>query len=821
MTAGRKPVRGGFDPIDAFDALGGWKRGLVVAVFLFVVLSLLFPELVFQNRIFVAPDVKAPLSFQTVGRTALAEGYYPLWNPYLFCGMPSYASLAYTPYVYPVSYLTHLLYTYAKFPEMTWLLVHYLLAGIGTYFLARSFGARPSIALLAGALLMSMPNYVAMGANGHGSKACAVAWMPLALLFTRGVLGGKRRIRSAALLAIVLGFQALRGHIQISYYTYLLIGLLLVFETVRLLRGGARREALAGLGLLVAAGAFALGIAAVLVLPVRDYAAWSIRGGGPGGGLDYGYATQWSLHPREMLSFVFPWAYGYGKATYWGSMPFTDYPNYIGIPVALCCLAGLFVLRDRRAWFLVAAAGAATLISFGNHFPLFFDPLFRFLPYFDKFRVPVMILIVQQLALVILAALALEEFMRRAAEGRLSGVLAPAALRWILVACAAVLLLALVGGEAIREGVLARGAVRARVRPEWLQAAAGGYSADLLRTLFVLAAAVAVFYAAAARRLRGGLATAVLGVIALADLISVNGAVVRPERTWKREEYRLIRPPRYLQELARPDETQRWLAGREGFFRIFPVPAAQIGGWGHSVFPFSDNSYMNAGVFSLGGYHAAKLKNYQDVMDVMFAAFNRGAFPLPILNMLGARYFHSRFALFRQDSPFPLVLEREGSYVYENPQALPRIFFVDRYRVLPRPRILETIASEGFDPAGEALLEREPPLAVESAAGSTAEIVDYRLNSIALRARVERPCIMVLSEIDYPDWRALVGGKPRPILTANYCLRAIALEAGEHDILFEFHSPVIRRSLALSIAALALAALAAAAAGPRPGKAVG
>lgn len=784
-----------------------------MVLFLLAVLCILVPELVFQDRIFVAPDTKAPLSFRTVGREALEQGTYPLWNPYLFCGMPSYGSLAYTPYVYPVSFVTHVLYTWLWFPEMTWLLVHFLLAGIGTYLLVRSYHVRPSVSLLAGVLFMIMPNLVAAAANGHGSQASAVAWMPFALLLARGALGGGRRIRSAALLAIVLGMQMLRGHIQISYYSFLLIGLLYIFEAAALARSGRGRDALSGLGLLAAAFLFALGIAAVLVLPVRHYAAYSIRGGGPEGGLDYGYATGWSLHPKEILTFVFPWAFGYGKATYWGSMPFTDYPNYLGVPAAVFAAIGALLARGRHRWFLLATILAATLIAFGKYLPVLYDPMFRLLPWFDKFRVPVMVLIVQQLAVVVLAGIGLETFLAAAAGDRLPRPLAPRATRWILIGCAALLVLALVGGDAVRGGILGDEAVRGRVRGEWLDAAAEGYAGDLVRTLLALALTASAIHLAAARRLRAGHAIAALAVIAVVDLLSVDASIIRPERTWRSQSYRLIQPAGAREELVAPNETMRWLAAREGYFRIFPVPAARIGTWSHNAYPFSENSWMTSRIFSLGGYHAAKLKNYQDVMDAMFRVFNGGSFPVSILDMLGARYFVSVYPLWRENPPFPLVFEREDSWIYENPGALPRAFFVDRYRVLPRQRILEEIATPRFDPAAEALLEEEPAGPVESAEGSTVRIVEYRLNSIRLHAHVELPCLLVLSEIDYPDWRAVVDGRRHPVQTANYCLRALALEAGDHDILLEMRPEVLRRSLALSIASLAIAVLAAALAG--------
>ncbi len=782
----------------------GWRRGIAAAVILLAVIAILVPELVFLDDVFIAPDTKAPMSFRTVGRTSLESGTYPLWNPYLFCGMPSFSSLAYTPYVYPVAYITHILYTYAGFPAMTWLLLHYILAGAGMYMLARSFGIRPSISLLAGVLFMIMPNYVAAGANGHGSKAIAIAWMPLALLFTRGTLGEKNRISSAALLAIVLGMQMLRGHLQISYYTFLLIGLYYIFETVGKVREGKGREAVAGTGLLAASFALALGIAAVLVFPVHDYAEWSIRGGN-GGGLDYDYATGWSLHPREIMTFFLPWSSGFGKATYWGSMPFTDYPNYLGQVTALFTFIGAVIVKGRVKWFLLTAAVLATLISFGRHFPVLYDPLFRFLPWFDKFRVPVMVLIVQQLVLVVLAALGIEEVMRRSEEGSLPESLGAGRLKWVMIAAAVVLVLVLVAGDSIRSSIESNPAVRARVKGDWGALAAGRFSNDLIRTWFFLLLTLGAIFLAVRRRTRPGLVIAAIALVAVADLITIDNSIVRPEKTWRSSNYRLINPLSMKERLTNPTETVAYLSGREGYFRVFPVPASRPGRWSHNVFPFSDNSYMMAGVFSMGGYHAAKMKNYQDVMDAMFGVFNSGDMPLPILNMLNAKYFHSMFPLFREGSPFPLVFERENSYVYENPYALPRIFMTDGYRVMKHEEALAAISRQDFDPASVTLLEKEPSVVPESAAGSTAEIVSYRLNSITINAHVENPCIMVFSEIDYPDWSATVGGQKREILTANYCLRALPLEAGDHEIVFEYRSPVIRKSLTLSVVSLIFA----------------
>jgi hypothetical protein len=217
---------------------------------------------------------------------------------------------------------------------------------------------------------------------------------------------------------------------------------------------------------------------------------------------------------------------------------------------------------------------------------------------------------------------------------------------------------------------------------------------------------------------------------------------------------------------------------------------------------------MISGIQSMGGYHAAKLKNYQDLMDVMFATFNRGAMPANILNMMGAKYFVSFHKIFREGSPYPLVHEEEGNYIYLNPGALPRVFFVDKIRVAQAGEILSLLIQPTFDPSREVILDHLPPGDVESAEGSEAEITDYSLNSIAIRARVEKPCVMVLGEIDYPGWKATVDGADAPVITANHCLRALVVGPGDHDIVFRYESGVISGSLRLSIVSFAVSLLA-------------
>jgi hypothetical protein len=167
--------------------------------------------------------------------------------------------------------------------------------------------------------------------------------------------------------------------------------------------------------------------------------------------------------------------------------------------------------------------------------------------------------------------------------------------------------------------------------------------------------------------------------------------------------------------------------------------------------------------------------------------------------MLNTKYILSSYRLFGEDSPFQLVFEGGGSFVYRNPGGMPRAALLGSYRVAQREGIPDLLLSRDFDPSREIILEREPGIAPETAEGSRVEITDYRLNSITLEAHIEKPCLLLLSEIDYPSWTATVDGERVEILTANYCLRAIPLRPGSKRIEFRFRSRILNMALAISI----------------------
>jgi hypothetical protein len=796
-------------------------------------IAFLYREIVFEGKIFFASDNQAAASFAAVGKKSLADGSYPVWNPYLFSGMPSFGSLAYTPYVYPMNFVVGFLRRVLFFPEYTWLLLHTFLTGLGTFLLVKDRGANRAAALAAGVLMMWMPNLVAVGANGHGSQACAVAYLPLALLFWDRLWRGRGLVVNGAGLALMLGLSMLRGHLQISYYTYLLIGLhLAFFGTARIVqgfrgrraessplppllsRGGARSpraHALAETGFAALALAVVVGVSlamcAVLYLPVHDYAQYSIRGASAAGGLDYGYATSWSLHPSEMLTFVAPFSFGFGKELYLGHMPFTDYPNYLGVVVTAFALIALAAARGPWVWFLTFVAAVTTVISFGRFFPPVYDLLFKFLPYFSKFRVPVMILIVQQLAVIGLFAAGLDAVMR-ADRAR--------ARRWALRALAAagaLFLVALFTQGYWTDGFAdaAAGRVRATQNPEeqrMVARMAGEFiAADFVQIgLVALALAAAVFAFTSMRRMRAATFGAIVLFVGMVDYYRVDRFILHPESFRPHDVYRIIRDRPDTERYLQTDDMMAFLSAQPGTFRVFPMDSPQR--------PFSalftSNRFMVFDVSSVGGYHPAKLSAYEEFLRAFANSLANGSFAL--VDMMNARFIVSGARLPEHPRLRPVWTGRdyEGQprAIYENLGARPRAWVVGDYRVADAAGTLTALADPAFDPARTVYLDREPAPRPEPADSASVRETRRRMDEVAFEAELARPGVLVVSEVFYPDWKATVDGAPAEVLRANHVLRALALPAGRHEVVFRYDRSRIRQGAGVSIGAFALTLLA-------------
>jgi hypothetical protein len=769
------------------------RRGLVLdariaAGILALLVIAFFHSVALEGMTFVSPDTVAPAGFVSVGEKALYQDHvYPLWNPYVFLGMPSFASGAYNPLIYPPDWPLALLNRVVPLPDMSWMLLYYFLGAFFMYLLAREWGARPEGAVLAGAAFVFAPNLVAVGSHGHGSQLVNSAYIPLLLwLAARWMRRGG--LHHLGWLALAGGFQMLRGHAQIAFYTWFAIAIYLVVDVTwglarRAPEGppiGTRIARAAGIG---AAMVLAFGLAGFYNLPLRDYARHSIRGGGEGGGVGMDYATAWSLAPLELLTAVVPGLMGFGGETYWGGMPFTDYPNaYVGMVAVVVALPAVLANGAPRIFALVLAV-VAVLIAFGKNFPLY-GFLYDHLPLFNKFRIPVMVMVLFQVAVALALAWGwsrtLEEAETRKERGGPVGKL--------MLGAAIVLALALVvgvmGQEAWREAYLRaasagiRGGVGVMMAGETAQQALRACVTSLGRVVLLGLIATGMVLVVRRRMVPARLGS--LGILALLliELWPVSGQVMAPvigPRT-------MVDPERGRDDVV--EALQR--SGPPGSFRVLPLDPQD----------FRSNRFAGFGIASVGGYHAAKPKLAQDYIGSGYVD------NLYWMRLLNVRYLTVGSIL---DTPgLREVFRGQRQIVYENTHALPRATLVGSYRVAPvDTAILDSIGRGVTDPAQVTWLTQDPRLTLGPVEGARARIARYDLNRVEVEVETPGPGLLRLADLWYPDWKATVDGRPAEVLRADYLLRVVAVPAGRHHVVFAFRSASVTRGLALTLASFA------------------
>jgi len=760
----------------SFTLTRAWAAALLA-----LLVIVFFHEVSLGGKTFVSPDAMEPAGFARIGEQSLYHDHvYPLWNPYVFLGMPSFGSGAYNPLMYPPDWPLALIAKVIPLPDLTWMLIYFALGAWFLYLLAREWGARPEGALLGAAALVFAPNLVAVGSHGHGSQLVNSAYVPLMLwLATRWMRKGD--LRDLGWLALAGGFQMLRGHVQICFYTWLAVGLYAVIEWLAGFSrpGEIAPRTLRALGVMVAAG-LAFGIAGVYNLPLRDYAQWSIRGGGEGGGVGMSYATQWSLAPYELPSIVVPGWVGFGGQTYWGGMPFTDYPNaYVGM-VSVVLAVPAFLANGAPRVFALILAALSLVIAFGSNSPVY-GFLYSHLPLFNKFRIPVMIILLFQVAAALATAWGWSSVLDRAAQKPVkSGT--PSMLDRLLIGMGAALLLALVlgvfGQNAWRSGYV-QGAIAHHpgFSPQAAGLAYSGYVADLARACLLGLLTIGAAWLALRGKLAAAPATLVVLALMLFELWPVSTRVMQPvigDVSQHSIEYGRDDVVNFLEKVGPP-----------GTFRVLPVQEYQ------------SNRYAGFGIASIGGYHAAKPKLFQD----LFAANL-------IDNLAWMRLLNVRYIILPQamsDAPAYLKPVFQGSaVVYENLLALPRATVVGAYLVAPAPAILDTVKSGKFDSGAFTWLDQDPHLALGPVEGARANISSYGLNQVVVDVDTPGPGLLRLADLYYPDWVASVDGREVPILKADYLLRAVAVPAGHHRVEFRFRSRALERGLMLSLASLAI-----------------
>ena len=800
-----KPDKPVTEPSSGIPAKNGvLPYAAAAAAYLLLALALYY-QLLFLPMTLSAPDSLVPMASSiALDRLRDASGHYPLWQPWTFAGMPTVEAFSYLGGLY----YPNLIISRLPLGDIGSQILHLCFAGLGGYALLRSFRLHHAAAFLGGAAFMLNPYMTAMLVHGHGSQLMTAAYMPWVLWATlrvfdtrsaRGALGSlgtldtRALLGDAGMLAILLGFQLQRAHVQIAWYTWMLMVLLAVVLLVSAHK--TVKESLKKAGFFAAACAVGIAISAAVYLPASEYAAYSVRGAAGGGGAAMEYSTMWSMHPMELLTFFVPGLYGFGGVTYWGFMPFTDFPHYAGIVVLLLAFAGFVVRRrDPFVLFLGGSALLALLISFGSFFSPVFDLFYNFAPLFSRFRVPSMVLIVAELNLSLLAAFGLH-WLIDAPEKSLR-----IPLKSLALAAALVIVLILLAGEGFE------GFFRSIFPPPPVENFDLAFMVNKVRwegirdsvimsSLFV-ALVAGLAWPGMRKFLSGAKLAAVIVVLAIGDLLLLNAKIVSPPEASLRSPVLVQR--QQVETALSPDDVTSFLSSQKGPFRIYPIGPL-----------FGENKFALSGIESVGGYHPAKLRNYEE-----FLQRTENLSSLAALRMLNVSYVvspaevqHPDLELVKQGT-LRLVSGDVPAWVYRLKAGCPRAWFATTVTgVQSRDDLFAKVLQDGSD-CRSVYVDGAEWQGTRRFAEGTITAMQRTAESMTLKVSAPSEAFLVTSEIFYPlRWQAILDGRPAFTLEVNGLIRGVQIPAGEHELTFTYDRSDFDKGRYISLAAFGVAVL--------------
>ena len=807
-----------------------WQRALphLLAVMFFVALACVyFSPIIFEGKTLAQHDIT---QFQggahEAQQYARAMGREALWTNSMFSGMPTYLISLHFPGDWSGYLQTALT---LGLPAVVANLFLALLCG---YILLVALGVRPLVAV-AGAVALGFSSYnLAILAAGHNTKSLALAYAPLVL---GGLLVTYRRDKwlGAVLFAVGLTLNMHVNHLQITYYLLLLVAIFGIIELVAAVRTGrlpdfAKRTALLGLG-----AALAVGVSFGRLYTTAEYSKYSNRGPSElktsaptapgqapaanpensGTGVDRDYAFQYSYGVGETITLLIPNFYGGASAmplgtdsnlgraglpaeylgsmpTYWGQQSYTAGPVYMGAVVCFLFILGLFVVERRTRYWLLAGTVLSILLAWGKNFETFNYLIFDLLPGYNKFRAVSMALVIAQLAIPILGALALSRVFNRlgvkSAELRVGET--------SMVTLSSEQQLSTLNSQLLTNKVLYAGGIAAGIcvlaylasfsfdfaSPIDNELAKQGFTpqlltalradrADLLRNdvwrgLLFIGAALGVLYFYLKGKLTVMPAGLLMVLLVLVDLWGVDKRYLG-ENKFQRETI--------AEEFQPSAADQLILKDNDLSYRVLNI---------QNPFNEAQTSYFHK---SIGGYHGAKLRRYQDLVERQISTNNQ-----QVLNMLNMRY------LITGDAKQP---------VQRNPGALGNAWFVTNVKPVQNPDE-EMAALSTLNPSTEAVVDvskfPQQKAASYEASGSTIALSGYSPDELKYSYNATHDGLVVFSEIYYADgWQAFIDGKPAPHIRADYVLRAMQVPAGNHTIEFKFEPKSYSVGNAVSLAA--------------------
>ena len=739
---------------------------LIIPIISFVFLQ----DLIIYNKIPLASDMVA---HEPIKEWISTTSEFPQWFPNLFSGLPSYGGYIYTP-GHPLESFLRIIYL--NDGVRFWFYLS--LGGIGLFFLLKFLKVSNNASLFGGLAYAITPYVFGLINAGHNNKIMAGAFTPFLILCALYMFSN-RSIKSILLLSVVSALQLWTNHPQIYYYTWMVIGLWWLVDTIySLIKNKINyKNTIQDILFLTISIIISLLMVSDPYYDIYKFQGESNRGSisvldqtdDTKKGTTWDYATQWSFHPLETISFIYPYYYGLQnfsvknkseprkfmkQASYWGYMPFTQSTHYLGLLIVILSFFSLWYYfkykeQNRTEVILWTISFIILVIGFGSHLPLFYKPLFKFAPFFSKFRVPSMIYMMLSVLLPMIAAIGIDKIIKdKYIEKVFNDSLK---IFGFFIFSSIVLLLfgdsflsfASIGDNRFIQYAQIVKDIRLDL-----------FNKGIFLALFIcFGSLLSIYFYSKNKISKNAISFIFIGIFVI-DLWIVNN------------EFLSLKNSKSMKNLFIQTQDIKYLNADSSAYRIFP--ADEIGA--------TKYGYWN--IQSIGGYHAIKLRHYQDLMDI--GGFRRQA----ILNMLNVKYIITNKRI--ENKAFKKI---EGNNnLYENLDVLPRSWVVGGIKsVKSQKSSLLSIMDMSFRPNETAtVLDYDGPDLIDYKGGNS-KIIKTSPNEIIINCKTNGGGLLVLSEIYYsPGWKCKVDGIPSDIYQTNHILRSVFVPDGEHEVIFYY-----------------------------------
>ena len=782
----------------------------LLAVLLFAVLAFayFFPADI-EGRILYRHDASAGRGAGQEGTEYMQKtGERSRWTNALFGGMPTYQM---APSYKSTDKLGQAINAYHLWlPENVWYVFAYLL---GFYILLRAFDFRQHLAALGSIIWAFSTYFLIIIAAGHIWKVWALAYLPPMIAGIVLAYRGKY-LWGFIVTAIFTAFEINANHVQMTYYYLFIILFLVIAWLVEAIQQKQLVRFAKATGVCIAAALIGVCLNLSNLYHTWQYGQESMRGKSElvkqnsanqtNSGLERDYITQWSYGIGETWTLLVPNTKGgasiplsmnetaMAKANndyisiyqqigqYWGEQPGTSGPVYVGAFVMMLFILGLFIVKGPVKWALLAATILSILLSWGKNFMGFTDFFLDYVPMYAKFRTVASILVIAEFTIPLLAMLALKKFLEEPEQ--IKPRMKYVGISFLLTG--GIALLFSVMPSTFFDSFISTSEVQAlqslpaeHVGPlmanltEMRQAM---FTSDALRSFYIILAGTGILLAFAFGKLKKEYAIAIILVICLVDLWTVNKRYLNDEMFVPKSEREAP------QQMTQTDE--QILKDKSLDYRVLNLAS--------NTFNENETSYYHK---SIGGYHAAKLRRYQEMIEqyispemqqTMQAVAEaggdmtqvKGDSIFPVLNMLNTKYFI-----------FPL---QGGQTVpLQNPYTYGNAWFVDKLQYVKNANE-EILTVRRIDLRHEAVADakfkEQLGEAVEQDTASIVSITAYEPNQLKYDVNSGKGGVIVFSEIYYPGWTATVDGEPVELGRVNYILRAINVKPGKHEVVLSF-----------------------------------